>query len=304
MKQGSRRSVIISILIALIVHLAILIALFMGMYHVYLHELHDAQEIMVLTQAGSSGTSVSLYQPPTSAPPVVGPSSVVEPKTETTYEPDVSSEPPPSDLLTVVQEMIPQSVEMPYEPATEGDIPCTKMVDLQEVHKEMAVQQMAHKKQPTSPRKRRQEAIKALKRLSFASPPHDTKPVLLQGDRGFASSTNVHDIVYQRYIRKIIQMMAAAINAERLRVSIDEALSCYTTLFVKVQRDGRMVDFHFESAHPTLRQLERAAQPVVQASWFYLPIPDSIPEDFIVMPLQVRVECRRGFDTYHFYFNE
>jgi hypothetical protein len=295
MKRESRRSVIISILIALVVHLVLLVALFLSMYRMYLHEMHDPEEITVLTQAGSAGTSVTLYQPPVQT---VSQSSGTEAESHAPYEPIALPQLAPDVEKTVTP------VKIPPVLASEPGAQYAEKADLQEVEREVYAQQIRPKKGQTSPKKRRKMAIAKLKELSLVQPSHDTKPVLLQGDRGFVCHTNVHDIVYQRYVRKIIQMMAAAINAERLRVLIDESLSCSTTLFVKVQRDGKMVDFYFEYAHPTLRQLERAAQPVVQASWFYLPIPDSIPEDFIVMPLQVRVECRRGFDTYHFYFNE
>ena len=293
MKRVSRRSVIISIVIALIVHLVLLVALFLSVYRMYLHEMHDPEEITVLTQMGSTGTSVTLYQPPVQT---VSWSSSVATEPDAAYEPSVSL-PLASDMLTMLDEPAPL-IEMPRVPVSEPDAQYTETAHLKEIEQEISVQPIRQKQRRISPRKRRQAAVQQLKGLSFLQSAHDAKPAMVRGDRGVADHTNVRDIVYQRYVHKVMQMMVAAINAERLRISIDEPISCLTTLFVKVQRDGKMVDFYFESAHPTLRQLEHAAQPVVQASWLYLPIPDSIAKDFIIIPMPIHVRCRRGFDTY------
>jgi|GEM_PF-3912643 len=293
MKRASRRSVIISILIALIVHLAILIALFMGIYHVYMHEMHDPEEITVLTQMGGTGTSVTVYQPPS---PVMSQLLPGAAESEAPGEPVVSPL-PVSDMLTMLDEPA-TLVEMPHVSTSQPSAQYAETVELKDVEQEVHVQRVGQKQRRISPRKRRQAAVQQLKRLSFLPSSHDAKPAMLRGDRGVADHTNVRDIVYQRYVYKVMQTMVTAINAERLRIAIDDPISCFTTLFVKVQRDGKMVDFYFESAHPTLRQLECAARPVVQASWLYLPIPDSLAKDFIVIPMPIHVECHRGFDTY------
>lgn len=291
------RSGLISLIIALIIHLFLLLLLYISWKQSDpVLRIVDDEAPYIGPVQGSGNAQVVMYQPPAvqSAPP-----QVVYAVDSTPLDP-VDQQQPVLDVVdalqpkTVLQEPIEQIIPTDLLPTRDSAMPTAPVVP---VHEGMAA---SAKKISRQRGHKRKMAIQKLKELSFGTSKdqHVTR-VASARPAGAGDALDTQEIMREIYANKVIHTFVTAVNTDFLACDFEKDMIRRTTIYIKVRRDGTVLDLYFDPCPPELKTLEQATRQSGRSSGLYPCIPASLTADEQIVRLPVLVDGKRGVSVYH-----